>query len=414
MTYAAALDYLYYALPMFQRTGPKAFKKDLTNIKALLLALGNPEREFKSIHIAGTNGKGTSAHMLSALMQSNGLNIGLYTSPHYRDFRERIKINGQYIDKKYVSRFVDKIKSLTKAQNLEASFFEITVAMAFQFFADQKVDFAVIETGLGGRLDSTNVLNPEICLITNISLDHTQFLGNTPKAIAKEKAGIIKKNVPVVIGEYQKEVASVFANKAKREQAEICFASRKRIPKIKGIPKEPLFFYKNRRSALVTYLELSKQYRYLKTSKGFMQKALDNYQALSTYIGRWQILNDTPLCVADSAHNEGGLSILMDHVRQLKFDQLHIVFGMVSDKSGNRVMDLLPKTAKYYFVAADIPRAKAVNVLQEEAKDYGMIGHTYRSVRSGFSAAKRTAKESDLVLVLGSIFVVAEVISYVK
>jgi len=395
---------------MFQRVGPKAFKKDLKNIKILLSLLGNPEHDFKSIHIAGTNGKGTTAHMISALLQGNDFKVGLYTSPHYRDFRERIKINGEYISASYVSRFVDRIKQLIEAEKIQASFFEITVAMAFQYFSDQKLDFAVIETGLGGRLDSTNVISPEVSLITNISLDHTNFLGNTLKAIAKEKAGIIKKQTPVIIGEYQKEVAPVFSKIAKSRSAKLSFASRMKLPvkKLKGI--EPPFFKQNRDAAIATYLTLAKDHPKLNTERTFLNKTIGNYRKLSNYIGRWQVLNQQPLVIADSAHNEGGLRKLFEYLEQLKFEQLHIVFGMVGDKDSSLVLSLLPQTAQYYFVAAKIPRAKSTKTLQEEAKIAGLEGNTYQSVRRGLAIAKRHAGREDLILVIGSIFVVAEVV----
>jgi len=398
---------------MFQRQGPKAFKKDLNNIKQLLSLLGNPERELRAIHIAGTNGKGTSAHLLAAMLQKNKLEVGLYTSPHYQDFRERIKINGSYIDKKYVRKFVSEIAVLIEKHDIKPSFFEITVAMAFCYFRDKSVDYAVIETGLGGRLDSTNVLRPVLSLITNISLDHTNFLGNTPKKIAKEKAGIIKKNTPVVIGEHQLEVASVFKQVAEKRNATLTWGCKRSYPGIKdlkNIDNNGPFFIKNIRSALASYQILSSIDNRLTQSKEHWMSAAESFKTLTKYQGRWQILSDKPMTIVDSAHNPAGLKKVFDHIRSLKFEQLHIVFGMVDDKDPQKVYDLLPNKAMYYLCAAKIPRAKSIEKLQQDFEQLGHTAKSYSSCKRALRAAEKLASDDDLILVLGSIFVVAEVL----
>ena len=398
---------------MFQRQGPVAFKKDLKNIKQLMSLLDHPEKSLKAVHIAGTNGKGSSAHLLSAMIQTNGLKVGLYTSPHYKDFRERIKINGDYVSKVYVRKFVRLIKSLIDQHDIKPSFFEITVAMAFCYFRDQKVDYAVIETGLGGRLDSTNVLDPVLSLITNISFDHTKFLGNTLKKIAREKAGIIKKQKPVVVGEHQLEVASVFKEFAEKKQTKITWACKRSYPGIKdlkNIDHNGPFFLKNIRSALASYQVLCQLDGELDNTKEHWMYAVENFKKLTTYQGRCQVLSENPKVIVDSAHNPAGLQKVLDHIKRIKHDELHVIFGMVDDKDPEKIYNLLPVKATYYLCAAKIPRAKSVEKLETDFKELNHDFKSYSSVKRALNAAKKSAGKNDLVVVLGSIFVVAEVL----
>ncbi len=419
---------------MFQRVGPKAFKKDLKNIKKLVATLDNPHKKFPTIHLAGTNGKGSTGHMIAAILQASGLKVGLYTSPHYRDFRERIKINGKYISKKSVVHFVAETQPHFKT--IKPSFFEITVAMAFDYFEKQQVDIAVIETGLGGRLDSTNVIKPLLSVITNISFDHTNFLGNTLKKIAKEKAGIIKKNTPVVIGEYQKDPAKVFKTIAKNRNADLTFANKKwKLELIKETPttstfnilKSPSFkqqhtnlkkitlnasgpFQKNN---LITTLEairvLNETSNYNITNTN-IQKGLKNLIELTNFKGRWYVESTKPLCIMDSAHNEGGLKINMKRLKEIPHQQLHFVLGMVNDKDPGKILSLLPKSATYYFAKANIPRGLKAEKLKDAARGFKLNGKAYSSVKNALAAAKRKATKKDLIYVGGSIFVIAEVI----
>lgn len=427
--YEETLDYMFYQLPMFQRIGPAAFKKDLGNILALVDALGNPQQSFRSIHLAGTNGKGSSAHLLAAVLQAAGYKVGLYTSPHYRDFRERIKVNGQLISQDQVVDFVDRHEKIF--QQIQPSFFEITVAMAFHYFAEEAVDVAVVETGLGGRLDSTNILAPELSIITNISFDHQQFLGNTLPAIAGEKAGIIKKATPVVIGETQDQTKSVFVEKAKDMAAPITFADQHIQAKFVRSSLATTIFEIWRDGKLwLEELEVDVRATYqqrnlqtvlqslliLKEKDLFtwglpaLRHGLKNLRALTRFIGRWQILGNSPLIIADSAHNEGGLRPTLEQLLSLPFEQLHLVFGTVNDKELSQVLPLLPKQAIYYFAKADVPRGLAADALKAEAHELGLEGAAYASVSEALAAAKAAAKEQDVIFVGGSIFVVAEVV----
>ena len=427
--YQKALDYLYTQLPMFQRVGQAAFKKDLTNILALAAKLNEPYRAYPTIHIAGTNGKGTTAHLLSAVLQASGYKVGLYTSPHYLDFRERIKVDGKLADKRFVVDFVKKNKSLFEA--IKPSFFEITVAMAFQYFKEQNVDVAIIETGLGGRLDSTNIIQPILSIITNISLDHQQFLGDTLQSIAKEKAGIIKQNTPVVIGEYQAEIYPIFKDIAKKRQATLINAS-DIYETISSKPGQYGFgFYTIKENGLDRFIHLAVgvdgpfqsknintvfaalsilQDHFPKISNKTIQLGLRNVKKMANYQGRWQFLGENPKIIVDSAHNEAGLSLVMDALSKEHFNNLHIVLGMVNDKSHEKVLKFFPKTAKYYFAKANIPRGLEAKKLQAIAQLFDLKGKTYTSVRRAFAAAKKSAKEQDLIFVGGSIFVVAEVL----
>lgn len=430
-TYKETVKYLFSQLPMFQRVGPKAFKKDLNNILKLADALGNPQNNFQSIHIAGTNGKGSTAHILAAIMQKRGFKTGLYTSPHYRDFRERIKINGQYISEKGIISFVEQNKILF--EKIKPSFFEISVAMAFDYFSKENVDIAIIETGLGGRLDSTNIITPLLSVITNISYDHTNFLGETLTEIAGEKAGIIKPNIPVVIGEKHPETIPVFSDKAKKENAPIYFAeytfevkpvSRNLTHSYFNIFKNGKLYCqnlpvnlhghyqtKNLTTALKTIEILDEKHPQFCAKKTDLKWAgLSEIKSLTNFIGRWQILGQNPTILCDSAHNKAGISLIINQIQQLDFKKLHIILGFVFDKPLDEVLNLFPKEAKYYFAKPNIPRGLEAKKLKSKAADFELKGRAYVSVKNALKAAKRAADNGDLVYIGGSIFVVAEVV----
>jgi len=429
LTYKETLDYLYTQLPMFQRVGQTAFKKDLTNIIDLTDALGKPQDTYPTLHIAGTNGKGTTAHILSAILQQSGYKVGLYTSPHYLDFRERIKVNGALASRSFVVDFVEENKD--KFGKIQPSFFEITVAMAFQYFKEQKVDIAIIETGLGGRLDSTNIIKPILSVITNISFDHQQFLGDTLESIATEKAGIIKENIPIIIGEYQDSIYHVFSETAKSKNAPITCAediyetvdtkSSKNGFRIYDIIKEGInlfsnlsigiqgpFQAKNINTAIACLPILKEQFPNI--SNESIKSGLRNVCEIANYQGRWQIISESPKIILDSAHNEAGLAIVMDAISKETYKDLHIVMGMVNDKSHDKVLKFFPKDAIYYFAKADIPRGLEAEKLELIAKEFDLIGKSYSSVKNAFSAAKCNANHDDLIFVGGSIFVIAEVL----
>ena len=429
MNYQEALDFLFQQLPMYQRVGNVAFKKDLTNIRALLAHLGQPQEQFPTIHVGGTNGKGSVGHLLSAALQAHGLKTGLYTSPHFKDFRERIKVNGEYVSREFVTSFVAELKPAL--EEIRPSFFEITVAMAFAWFAKQEVDLAVIEVGLGGRLDSTNVIMPELSVITNISFDHQQFLGDTLPLIAGEKAGIIKPGVPVVIGETHEETAPIFRQKAETENAPLYFADqlfqvqplredltttyyavqrkqRVYLPELKVNLHGP-YQHLNLQTALAA-LEVWQQHqedRYLPFSA--IEEGWSQLQELTRFQGRWQLLAEQPRILADSAHNEGGLKAIMQRLRTLP-GQLHIVMGVVNDKKLDQILPLFPMQARYYFAKADIPRGLPANELQKVASGHGLMGQSYASVPEALDAAKSAAGLEDTIFVGGSIFTVAEVL----
>lgn len=433
MNYKETIQYLFHQLPMFQRVGAVAFKKDLGNIKLLCERLSNPQNSFKSIHIAGTNGKGSTGHLLSSVCQAAGLKTGLYTSPHYKDFRERIKISGQLIPKKTVVEFVANCKTLF--EEIQPSFFEITVALAFHHFSKERVDIAIIETGLGGRLDSTNIITPLLSVITNISFDHQNMLGDTLPKIASEKAGIIKHKTPVVIGERQKAVEQVFLEKAKEQQADIYFASdniqveqlysnlthsyykitdEDDVLSFERIPVNIHGTYQTKNIA--TTLETIKQLQ--KVSDLFDNKdvleciktGFHSIKTLTNYMGRWQLLGKQPTILCDSAHNEGGLKLVLKEIEKLDYQKLHFVYGTVSDKDLSSVLPMFPTTATYYFAKADIPRGMNAKTLKAQAESFGLNGRSYVSVKNALAAAKRNADKNDLIFIGGSIFVVAEVI----
>jgi len=424
--YQSTLDYLYARLPMFTRIGAAAYKADLNNTIALCSALANPQNNFKTIHIAGTNGKGSVSHFMSSILQEAGYKTGLYTSPHLLDFRERIKINGQMVSKDFVIQFTKKIKPLI--EKIEPSFFEVTVAMAFEYFAKQKVDIAVIETGLGGRLDSTNIINPILSIITNISYDHQNLLGNTLQEIAGEKAGIIKEKTPVVIGKTQPEIKAVFDNKAKEKNADIYFADEYYSPldiKYKNGLLETEYTDKQKnkiihlKSALVGKYQEENIITVLKSSEilnseGFsltdsiIQNGIENVLKNTGFMGRWQVLQNNPLVVCDIAHNEAGLRVVFEQAQSLKYSTLHIVFGMVKDKDVSKAITLLPKNATYYFCQPALPRALEVNSLYTFAKEDGLQGSAHDTVKKALDAAIAKAIPDDFILITGSAFVVAE------
>ncbi|CAA6819251.1 MAG: Dihydrofolate synthase (EC @ Folylpolyglutamate synthase (EC [uncultured Aureispira sp.] len=429
MNYQETIQWLFSQLPMFQRVGSKAIKKDLGNISALCLHLGQPQNQFKSVHLAGTNGKGSTAHILSAILQSAGYKVGLYTSPHYRDFRERIKINGHYIPEQSVVDFVANNK--TAFQEIKPSFFEMTVALAFDYFHKENVDIALIETGLGGRLDSTNVLTPLLSIITNIGMDHQAVLGNTLALIAGEKAGIIKPNVPVIIGESHLETTPVFIKKASQENAPLLFVDevveaelieRNHQKALYSVTSEA---YQLDFQALRFDLTGPYQIHNLKTAllaSTFLQKenfnirpthirtACADVQNISKLLGRWQVLSESPLTICDSGHNGHGLQYTIQALEELKKEQVHFVFGSVKDKDLSLVFPLLPKEAIYYFCKANIPRGLEATTLQQAAKEHGLNGRAYPSVRAAFEQAQAQAAADDCVFVGGSIFVVGEII----
>ena len=429
MTYKEALDHLYSQLPMFQRIGAAAFKADLTNTIKLCEMLGNPHRKYKTIHVAGTNGKGSTSHLLAAMMQAQGYKTGLYISPHYKDFRERIKINGEYIREESVIQFVERYRN--QYEKIEPSFFEITVAMAFNYFANENVDIAVIETGMGGRLDSTNVITPLLSVITNIGFDHMQFLGNTLPLIAGEKAGIIKKNVPVVIGETDDETAPVFIQKAKACNAEIQFTDQqvKFLLKEKSpvgmrvdITEQEQIIHKSISTELYGSFQLknlatawhsarSLQKQGFELSENAMLEGVKHVRTLTKLIGRWQFLKtDGPFVVCDSAHNEHGLKVSLPELQELKHHELHIVMGFVNDKNLAKVLPLFPTNAHYYFCKPDIPRGLDANETRKQAAAYGLKGDAHASVQAALDAALANSGKEDLIFIGGSTFVVAEVV----
>ena len=404
MTYQETVNWMFSQLPMYQKQGKTAFKKDLTNTLLLANHLKNPQKKFKSIHVAGTNGKGSSSHMLASVLQEAGYKVGLYTSPHLKDFRERIKINGIEISKQFVIGFIRRNKAFFEANPL--SFFEMTVGMAFDYFAKQNVDIAVIEVGLGGRLDSTNIITPEVSLITNIGYDHTQFLGDTLPLIASEKAGIIKPNIPVVISETQDETQPVFKDIAKQNNSKLFFADQ--IIN-ETYPTDLLGNYQKKNvKGVLKVLEILQQKNY-KISKTNIKNGLLNTVKNTGLKGRWQVLQTNPKIICDTAHNKEGLSITMSQLQQEQFSNLHIVFGVVNDKDLSQIWNILPKNATYYFCKPDVPRGLDQNILKAQFLDKEFVGESYSSVSKAIEVAKSKATSEDVIYVGGSTFVVAEV-----
>ena len=405
MTYQDTLNWMFSQLPMYQRQGKTAFKKDLSNTLKLAEHLNNPENKFKSVHVAGTNGKGSTSHILASVLQEAGYKVGLYTSPHLKDFRERIKINGQEVSKHFVIGFIKRNKDFFEANKL--SFFEMTVGMAFDYFAKQNIDIAVVEVGLGGRLDSTNIVIPEVSIITNIGLDHTQFLGDTLEAIAFEKGGIIKPNIPVVIGETQKETAPVFKSLAKSCDSEILFADQL----VSEVYKSDLmgsYQSKNIKTVIQTVKQL--QGKGFKISNKNLKQGLLKVVKNTGLLGRWQILKERPKVVCDTGHNREGLIYVMQQLSNETFESLHIVFGVVNDKDLRYILDLLPKKATYYFCKPNIPRGLDAEELQQTFSSYKLKGRAYKSVNEAYNSALNNARKDDFIYVGGSTFVVAEII----
>ncbi|APY11402.1 tetrahydrofolate synthase [Seonamhaeicola sp. S2-3] len=405
MTYQDTLNWMFSQLPMYQRQGKSAYKADLSNTHLLINHLKNPHLNFKSIHVAGTNGKGSTSHMIASVLQEAGYKVGLYTSPHLKDFRERIKINGQVVSKQFVMGFIKRNKAFFEANQL--SFFEMTVGMAFEYFSKQKVDIAIIEVGLGGRLDSTNVITPEVSVITNIGLDHTQFLGNTLEQIATEKGGIIKPQIPVVIGETQTETKDVFKKLAKQYSSKIVFAD-KEVKVALESDLKGIYQSKNIKTAIQAIKELQlKDYTITNSNlKEGLLKVVKN----TGLLGRWQVLNTHPKVVCDTGHNKEGLTYLMKQISEETFQDLHIVFGVVNDKDLNTIINLLPKHATYYFCKPDISRGLSVKKLKTFFNELGFKGKAYKSVKEAYRAACNNSSPEDFIFVGGSTFVVAEII----
>lgn len=424
MNYKETIEFLFEKLPMFSRQGASAYTKDLTNIIAICNALDNPQNNFKTIHVAGTNGKGSTSHMLAAVFQTAGYKCGLYTSPHLIDFRERIKINGQPCKEEFVIDFVEQIKPLI--HQIQPSFFEITVAMAFTWFANQKVDIAIIEVGLGGRLDSTNIINPLLSIITNIGWDHMHLLGNTLPQIAGEKAGIIKEKTPVVIGENQPEVEEVFKTIAAEKHAPIYFASNNYYVsdwqyephqlKVSVIHKEEkeayaldltgIYQLKNI-ITLLSAVELVRQLNF-NIDTNSLKYALSHTKKLTGLKGRWDCIHHNPTVMVDVAHNYDGIKQVLSQIESLSYNQLHFITGMVKDKAIESILEILPKTAIYYFTKASIPRALDEHTLLDKAKIAGLSGKTYPDVSQALNVALQHAHKDDLITICGSIFLIAE------
>ncbi len=405
MKYIDTVNWMFQQLPMYQNKGKSAFKKDLSNTLKLSAHLNHPEQKFKSIHVAGTNGKGSTSHMLASILQEAGYKVGLYTSPHLKDFRERIRINGQVISKQFVIDFIKRNKAFLESNNL--SFFEMTVGMAFDYFAKQKVDIAIIEVGLGGRLDSTNIITPELSVITNIGFDHMQFLGTTLPEIALEKAGIIKPNIPVVIGETQPETENVFKNKAKENNSKIYFADQL-VEEVLESDLKGTYQEYNKKTVIQSVTVLRKLGYNISNSN--LKKGLLNVVKNSGLQGRWQVLQQEPKIVCDTAHNKEGLSYTMQQLQAESYNNLHIVFGVVSDKDLDSIISLLPKNATYYFCKPNVQRGLDEDLLKEYFLEKGFTGNSYSSVNEALDAAKLNANTDDLIYVGGSTFVVAEVL----
>ncbi|GGG55372.1 bifunctional folylpolyglutamate synthase/dihydrofolate synthase [Bizionia arctica] len=405
MTYQDTVSWMFSQLPMYQRQGKSAYKADLNNTLLFAAHLKNPEHHIKTIHVAGTNGKGSTSHMLASILQEAGYKVGLFTSPHLKDFRERIRINGTVVSKAFVREFIKRNKTFLEAHSL--SFFEMTSGMAFDYFAKQKVDIAVIEVGLGGRLDSTNIITPEVSVITNIGFDHTQFLGNTLEAIAFEKGGIIKSHVPVVIGETQQETMVVFTKMAKKNQSDIYFAD-VLIDEVYSSDLKGNYQRKNIKTVLQT-IKVLKSKSFL-ISKKQIQNGLLQVVKNTGLQGRWQILQEQPRIICDTAHNREGLNYVVKQLAEEKFSDLHMVFGVVSDKDLISILDILPKKATYYFCKPDVPRGMDINLLEQQFKAFGFKGSSYLSVNEALKSAKKHARDTDLIYVGGSTFVVAEII----
>lgn len=406
MNYQETTNWLFNQLPMYQMQGATAYKKDLTNTLLLAEHLNHPEKKLKCIHVAGTNGKGSTSHLLASVFQEAGYKVGLYTSPHLKDFRERIKVNNEAISEEFVCEFVTKNKSFFEANDL--SFFEMTVGLAFEYFVKENTDINIIEVGMGGRLDSTNIITPLASVITNIGLDHTQFLGNTLESIAYEKAGIIKNNIPVVIGEYTTETKKVFLTKAKETNSDIYFAS-DLINETYDSALLGDYQIHNKKTVQQTIKVIQSQKKF-KISEGNIKSGFANVIKNTGLLGRWQQLNEKPKVICDTAHNEHGLKIVLNQILNEKFDNLHIVLGVVNDKDLSEILPLFPKKAKYYFCKPNILRGLNAEILEEKAKKYNLKGKVYNSVSNAYGDAIKNSNTNDFIYVGGSTFVVAEVL----
>ena len=424
MNYQETIEYLYNITPLFQNVGKAAYKEGLDNTLKLDAFFEHPHKKFKTIHIAGTNGKGSCSHTIAAILQSAGYKTGLYTSPHLVDFSERIRVNGNPIEKDFVVKFVEENKYFFEP--LHPSFFELTTSMAFLYFAHKEVDVAVIEVGLGGRLDCTNVIHPDLSIITNISFDHTQFLGHTLSAIASEKAGIIKENTPVIIGEYNSETREVFENKARQMNANIIFAEDSKLITEAVHTDDGHFIYQ---SSLINnlYGELCGNYQLKNTNTilnsiiklkdlGYkineqnIREGFKNVCQLTGLMGRWQKLEDNPTIICDTGHNIGGIGYITEQLSKMKYDKLHFVIGMVNDKDINGVISLLPENAVYYFTQASVKRALPAEEIKKIGNSHGLKGEAYKNVKEALYAAKQNASEKDMIFVGGSTFIVADLI----
>ncbi len=427
MNYAETLDYLYNTLPMFSRMGSAAFKKDLTNIQALCAHLGHPQQRFQSIHVGGTNGKGSVSHMLAATLQTAGYKTGLYTSPHLKDFRERIRVDGQMANEAFVVDFIENHKAFI--ESIQPSFFEITVAMAFEYFAQQQVEVAVVEVGLGGRLDSTNIVQPVLSVITNIGWDHMNLLGNTLEAIAGEKAGIIKPNTPVVVGEKQPATEPIFRQVAQQKEAPLLFAedrfqlmdyqlaADRLVLQVQDKEQDqtktyqldlPGIYQTKNILTVLQSIEVLKQ-KHFSISEQQVQTAFQQTKKITGLSGRWEVVHQAPAVVLEVAHNEDGMRQMLAHLAALHYQQLHIILGMVKDKEVEKVLALLPTQAHYYFTQAHIPRALEATALQAKAAVFHLQGQVYQEVNQALQEALQQAAPEDMIVVCGSIFLVAEV-----
>lgn len=403
MTYKETLAWMFAQLPMYQEKGKNAFRSKLDGILALSDRLGNPHVFFKSIHVAGTNGKGSSSHMLASVLQEAGYKVGLYTSPHLKDFRERIRINGNPVGEHFVVDFIAEHEPFITTNNF--SFFEITVGMAFDYFAKEKVDIAVIEVGLGGRLDSTNIITPEIALITNIGYDHMDMLGDTLDKIAFEKAGVIKENVPVVVSEYQADIAWVFEKRAKEKSAELSFASTLEFP-----PYTTSLLGDYQQRNIKGVLQTLNRLPGFVVNSEAIAKGLRHVQRNTGLQGRWQVLKERPKVICDTAHNKEGLVLALEQLMKERYKRLHLVVGFVKEKDLAAILPLFPKNATYYFCRPGIPRGLDAQILADSAKEYGLHGKVYTSVLEAYKAVNEDASQDDVIFVGGSNFTVAEVL----
>jgi len=429
MNYTETIKWLFNQLPMYQRQGKAAYKANLDNTLDLDKYFGHPHKNFKTIHVAGTNGKGSVSHMLASVLQESGYKVGLYTSPHLKDFRERIKINGQMITEDFVVQFISNQQK--KFKEMKPSFFEMTVAMAFEYFSAEQIDIAVVEVGMGGRLDSTNIINPELSIITNIGLDHTSFLGNSLEEIATEKAGIIKKHTHLVVGQTQVETQAVFNKHASENSSEITYADKQfnidysmlstDNKQVFNVKRGDQIIYENLKLDLLGHYQrknilpvLTAIELLIKKSFSISQKSiysgLENVIKNTGLLGRWQILESKPLMVCDTGHNQDGILYVIEQIRQTPYEKLHMIFGVVDDKNIEIILGMLPKDAKYYFTKANIPRALNQNILKEKAINYQLEGNSYETVQEALKKAKKNASLNDLIFIGGSTFVVAEVV----